>query len=120
MFSVGVEPTRAAFDTDGVYRVTAGDWVELSLLTVGAFDAARVASVTAQQGETMTVDSDEEVELEADEAEAAEEEAAEEEAEAIETVGAAGAGHGVAFDGAPAGGCRYSPDRRADLRGAPR
>lgn len=61
-FSVGADPTDYHFDADGVMHVVAADWQELSLLTFGAYRTARVASVTAQQGEpnmptvTATVD----------------------------------------------------------------
>ena len=48
-FSVGAEPTDWSYDGDGVLRVRAADWQELSLLTVGAFPTARVATVTASQ-----------------------------------------------------------------------
>lgn len=62
MFSVGVEPTVFHYDAAGVLHVTAGDWQELSLLTLGAFTEARVSSVTATKGPTMpdiaTVDTD--------------------------------------------------------------
>jgi phage head maturation protease len=51
MFSVGAEPTDYRYDTDGTLHVTAATWRELSLLTIGAYDAARVASVTATNPE---------------------------------------------------------------------
>ena len=57
-FSVGVEPTDWYHDDDDAMHVTAGDWRELSLLTIGAYDRARVATVTATQpdeGSTMTI-----------------------------------------------------------------
>lgn len=46
-FSVGVDPTDWRYDADGVLHVAAGDWQELSLLTVGAYPAAQVRTVTA-------------------------------------------------------------------------
>ena len=46
-FSVGVEPTDYFHDDTGALHVAAGDWQELSLLTIGAFGTARVATVTA-------------------------------------------------------------------------
>lgn len=53
MFSVGAEPTDYRYESDGTLHVFAADWLELSLLTIGAYDGARVATVTAsQQGET--------------------------------------------------------------------
>lgn len=53
MFSVGADPTDASYDADGVLRVRAADWLELSLLTIGAYSAARVSSVTATKGEPV-------------------------------------------------------------------
>ena len=50
-FSVGVEPTDWYHDDDGTLHVVAGDWHELSLLTIGAYAGARVATVTATQPE---------------------------------------------------------------------
>jgi hypothetical protein len=64
-FSVGAEPTDHYTDPDDVLHVVAADWPELSLLTFGAFDAARVAHVTAQKAETAM--SDEPVPTEPDE-----------------------------------------------------
>lgn len=55
-FSVGAEPTDYWSDDDGVLHVTAADWHELSLLTFGAYASARVATVTAQQGEPAMSD----------------------------------------------------------------
>lgn len=48
-FSVGAEPTEHWTDDDGVLHVVAADWHELSLLTFGAYPAARVATVHAQE-----------------------------------------------------------------------
>ena len=48
MFSVGADPTDFTYDQAGVMHVYAADWRELSLLTMGAYNAARVATVTAQ------------------------------------------------------------------------
>jgi hypothetical protein len=54
MFSVGVDPTDWTYDQAGTMYVHAADWHELSLLTMGAFSDARVATVTAStQGESM-------------------------------------------------------------------
>jgi phage head maturation protease len=53
MFSVGVEPTDYRYDADGTLHVHAGEWQELSLLTIGAYPDARVSTVTATQGEPM-------------------------------------------------------------------
>lgn len=58
MFSVGVDPTDSAFDAHGVLHVTAADWLELSLLTLGAYAAARVATVTATRGAPPMSDAD--------------------------------------------------------------
>jgi len=51
MFSVGADPTDWTYDRDGVMHVHAADWRELSLLTMGAFSDARVATVTAAHPE---------------------------------------------------------------------
>ena len=51
MFSVGVDPTDWTYDQAGTMHVHAADWHELSLLTMGAFSDARVATVTAAQPE---------------------------------------------------------------------
>ena len=51
MFSVGVDPTDWSYDQAGTMHVHAADWRELSLLTIGAFSDARVATVTAAQPE---------------------------------------------------------------------
>lgn len=51
MFSVGAEPTDYRYDADGVLHVLAAVWRELSLLTIGAYDEARVATVTATNPE---------------------------------------------------------------------
>ena len=64
-FSVGAEPSDFYTDDDGVLRVVAADWHELSLLTFGAFAAARVSTVTAQEGTPAM--SDEPVPTEPDE-----------------------------------------------------
>ena len=48
--SVGVEPTAWSFD-DGVMVIDAADWVELSLVPVPAFTAARVTNVAASTPE---------------------------------------------------------------------
>lgn len=47
MFSVGVTPTDANYDADGVLHVHAGSWDELSVLTFGAFGGATVDRVAA-------------------------------------------------------------------------
>lgn len=54
MFSVGAVPIDADYDADGVLRVRAADWQELSVLTFGAFGGATVDRVAATQpgGET--------------------------------------------------------------------
>lgn len=46
-FSVGVDPTVFHYDAAGVLIVTAGDWQELSVLTTGAYPAARITDVAA-------------------------------------------------------------------------
>lgn len=56
MFSVGVEPTDYRYDADGTLHVLAGDWQELSLLTIGAYPTARVSTVTATRGASMDTD----------------------------------------------------------------
>ena len=46
--SVGVNPTQFSFDEAGRMIITAADWVELSLVPVGAFgDAANITKVAA-------------------------------------------------------------------------
>lgn len=49
MFSVGVNPTDADYDDDGVLVVTAADWHHLALLSHGAFADALVSDVAASQ-----------------------------------------------------------------------
>jgi HK97 family phage prohead protease len=53
-FSVGADPTDWRTDAEGVMHVYAADWLELSLLTFGAYTGARVATVTATRGAPMT------------------------------------------------------------------
>ena len=45
--SVGVQPTKYKFDSEGVMRVSEAVWHELSLVAVPAFDDARITSVAA-------------------------------------------------------------------------
>jgi len=52
--SVGVEPVDYTFDKDGVMRVRSAVWHELSLVTLGAFEEARVYSVAASAPEEET------------------------------------------------------------------
>lgn len=56
MFSVGAVPTDHYFDDQGTMHVVAADWLELSLLTHGAYGDARVRSVTAAREETVMSD----------------------------------------------------------------
>jgi hypothetical protein len=59
MFSVGAVPIDADYDADGVLRVRAADWQELSVLTFGAFGGAtvdRVAATSPNPGGTMPPD----------------------------------------------------------------
>lgn len=49
-WSVGVDPTDTQPGDDGVLEIVAGNWRELSLLTFGAFQSARVVDVAAEQG----------------------------------------------------------------------
>jgi HK97 family phage major capsid protein len=52
--SVGVKPT--AWTMDGATMVvTAGDWLELSLVTEGAFTAAKISDVQATQHQETTI-----------------------------------------------------------------
>jgi hypothetical protein len=56
MFSVGADPTRYAYDSNGVLDVFAAEWNELSLLPLGAYPGAVVTHVAAQtpeEGEPM-------------------------------------------------------------------
>ena len=55
-FSVGANPTTFDYDADGTLHVHAADWIELSLLTIGAYPDAAVATVTAQGATAMPVD----------------------------------------------------------------
>lgn len=57
MFSVGADPLEYFYDDAGVLHVTAARWLELSLLTIGAYSDARVLTVTATSpGGTMPPD----------------------------------------------------------------
>lgn len=47
MFSVGAEPTRYAYDDRGRLHVHAADWLELTLLPLGAFTGAVITDVAA-------------------------------------------------------------------------
>lgn len=47
MFSVGADPLEYSYDDAGVLHVYAARWLELSLLTIGAYADARVLTVTA-------------------------------------------------------------------------
>lgn len=56
-FSVGADPLEYSYDDAGVLHVTAARWLELSLLPIGAYDGARVLTVTATSpGGTMPPD----------------------------------------------------------------
>lgn len=57
-WSVGVDPTDTRPGDDGVLEVVAGTWRELSLLTFGAFQSARVVDVAAEQGPDEPPDPD--------------------------------------------------------------
>lgn len=46
--SVGAEPTDWSIEADGTMVVKAANWLELSLVTIPAFNDARIASVAAQ------------------------------------------------------------------------
>jgi hypothetical protein len=47
MFSVGVAPLEADEDADGTLHVYRGDWLELSLLPIGAYAGATIDNVAA-------------------------------------------------------------------------
>ena len=47
--SVGVNPTDYRFNDDGVMVISAGDWVELSLVTAPAFRGATITEVAATE-----------------------------------------------------------------------
>ena len=53
--SVGVNPTEWHYDQSGTMVITAGDWMELSLVAVPAFSGARIAEVAATQPTTPEV-----------------------------------------------------------------
>jgi len=48
--SVGVNPTEYSFNDEGVMVISAGDWVELSLVTAPAFRGATITEVAATEG----------------------------------------------------------------------
>jgi HK97 family phage prohead protease len=50
--SVGVNPTDYRFNDDGVMVITAGDWVELSLVTAPAFRGATITEVAATENKS--------------------------------------------------------------------
>jgi HK97 family phage prohead protease len=58
--SVGVQPTKYKFDSDGTMRVSSAVWHELSLVAVPAFDDARITSVMAAGPEEDPSDEEEE------------------------------------------------------------
>ena len=49
--SVGAEPVEAEFDENGVLVVASANWVELSLVPLGAFPQARITQVAAAKKE---------------------------------------------------------------------
>jgi HK97 family phage prohead protease len=51
--SVGVNPTQFTFDDDGTMVVTAGEWLELSLVPIPAFSGAVITEIAAQADETV-------------------------------------------------------------------
>jgi HK97 family phage prohead protease len=52
--SVGVNPTKYAYDDEGRMIIEAADWIELSLVPVGAFgDAANITEVAASIHQTQ-------------------------------------------------------------------
>ena len=50
--SVGVNPTDYHYNDEGVMVITAGDWVELSLVTAPAFRGATITEVAATEGKS--------------------------------------------------------------------
>jgi HK97 family phage prohead protease len=50
--SVGVNPTDYRFNDEGVMVISAGDWVELSLVTAPAFRGATITEVAATEGKS--------------------------------------------------------------------
>jgi hypothetical protein len=50
--SVGVNPTDYRFNDDGVMVITAGEWVELSLVTAPAFRGATITEVAATESKS--------------------------------------------------------------------
>jgi hypothetical protein len=93
-------------------HVYAADWLELSLLTLGAFPAARVSTVTANRGEAMS-DEPVEPELEEDDPDDGEEEQPVEELATLPVNAARGHPRVVPLRTGPA-----AQPRRADLRAA--
>jgi len=53
--SVGVNPTEWHYDQAGTMVITAGEWMELSLVAIPAFSGARIAEVAATQPTTQEV-----------------------------------------------------------------
>jgi len=51
--SVGAEPTAWEMDSDGTMVVKAANWLELSLVTIPAFNDARIATVAAQAADEI-------------------------------------------------------------------
>ena len=50
--SVGVNPTEFKFDEDGNMTVIQGEWVELSVVPIGAFPGATITQVAASEPDT--------------------------------------------------------------------
>ena len=50
--SVGVNPTEFKFDEDGNMTVIQGEWVELSVVPIGAFAGATITQVAASEPDT--------------------------------------------------------------------
>ena len=50
--SVGVNPTEFKFDSDGNMTVIQGEWVELSIVPIGAYSGATISQVAASEPET--------------------------------------------------------------------
>lgn len=57
--SIGVNPTEFSYDNEGTMIVSKADWLELSLVPIGAFRGAQITEIAASADETV-LDSDSE------------------------------------------------------------
>lgn len=57
--SVGVNPTEFTIDNEGTMIVTAGEWLELSLVPIPAFSGAVITEIAASSDETVLASQEE-------------------------------------------------------------